>query len=148
MIRMGDIGARVAQINATLRGTVERLAGATSVRLVPQPNERTDSAATNAQVLGYLGARNPGLLSPSGADIDRKVREAARAAWRPRMGLEGLAQIVGPVIARAIGARLRSGAYVTNNAETQRRKSGLPGGVDTRQLADSLDDATATIEGR
>lgn len=145
---MGSIQASIDQINATLRGTVERLAGATSVRLVPSPNERSDSRATNSQVLGYLGAKNPGLLSPSGADIDRKVREAARAAWVPRMGLEGLAQIVGPIIARAIGDRLRSGLYVTNNAETQRRKNGLPGGVDTRQLADSLDDATATIEGR
>lgn len=149
MIRVGSIQADVARITAVLRGRVDALAGAVRVVVHPVPDSRTDSPVTNTEVMGFLAQRNPDLTDPKGADLDAIVRPAARAVWRPRtMGLEALAVAAGNAFGRALAARLRSGNYVSNNEETRRRKAGRPGGIDTEQLADALDDATATAEGR
>lgn len=144
---MGDISADVDRFVATIRGVTDRLAGAVHVEIHPTPDAREDSAVTNRAVLRWLAERNPALVALSGGDIDRSVRQAARAVYRPGMGLGVLATAAAPEVARAIAARLRSGAYVSNNDETRRRKNGRPGGVDTGALAESLDNATVTLEG-
>lgn len=147
MIRMGDIEAQMARATATVRGTLERLAGSVHIELHPQPNEREGSQVTNTAVLHFLGARNPELLAPDGADMDPRVRAVAREAYTPGMSLAEIGTAIGPEIGKGLAARLRSGRYVTNNDETVKRKGGRAAGVDTEQLAQSLDAATATPEG-
>lgn len=144
---MGDISADVERFVATIRGVTDRLAGAVHVEIRPTPDEREDSAVTNRAVLRWLAERNPSLVALSGGDIDRPVRAAARAVYRPGMGLGVLAAAAAPEVAHAIAARLRSGQYVENTDETRRRKNNRPGGVDTGALATSLENATATLEG-
>lgn len=149
MIRVGNIQAGVARFTALLRGRIDALSGSVRVVIHPTPDGRKGGSVTNTEVLGFLAQRNPDLIDPKGADLDAIVRPAARAIWRARTtGLEELAVAAGNAFGRALAARLRSGRFVTNNEETRKRKHGLPGGIDTEQLADALDDATATAEGR
>lgn len=147
MIRLGTIKPGIDAFRTLILGRLEALQGARRMVISPSPNGRSGSDATNGQVIGYLASANPVLLDLRGADLDRAAREAARRAWRPRTStLASLALAAGPAVARALAARLRSGRYVTNTPETTRRKGGLPGGVDTGQLAASIDNATVTVE--
>lgn len=149
MIRVGSIHADVQRITAVLRGRIDALAGAVRIRLHPQPDARVGSSVTNTQVFGFLAEKNPDLTNPRGADIDALVRPAAREIWHPATTtLQDLAVACGNPVGQAFAARLRSGNYVENTDETRRRKNYRPGGVNTEQLAEALDNAVATEEGR
>lgn len=148
MIRASSIRPSVDRILATLRSRRDALLGATAIEIHPAPDDRREGTG-NHQVLTYLAGRNPELLAIRGADVHEAVRAAARAVWNPRTStLQQLALVAGPVLAKVIAARLRSGQYVTNTEETSRQKarrglSTIPG-VATGALADALDNATAT----
>ncbi len=149
MIRASSIRPNVDRILATLRSRRDALLGATAIEIHPAPDERREGTE-NHRVLTHLAARNPGLLAIRGDDVNSAVRDAARAVWNPRTStLHQLALVAGPALARVIGARLRSGQYVTNTDETRERKAraGLSTtpGVATGALADALDNATINV---
>lgn len=149
MIRVGTLTAQIQRFTATLTGRVEALMGTVRVVVHPVPDAREGSSTTNTAVLRHLAKKNPELTDPKGADLDALVRSQARAIWHPkRTGLEELAVAIGHFVSKGVAERLRSGRFVTNDAETARRKGGRPGGIDTGQLADALDAATVTSEGR
>lgn len=146
MIRIGGIASQLGRLVARVRGTRDAIAGTVHARIVPSPDEREGGGATNTEVFARLVRHSPRLAAP-GADLDQPAREAARQAWRGwQSDLRTIARAAGAATARALAARLRSGQFVTNTEETQRRKGGKPGGVDTYQLAESLDAATVTTE--
>lgn len=149
MIRASSIRAGVSRTIATLRSRREALLGALTVEIHPAPDERREGTE-NTRVLHHLARMNPALLALRGGDVDAAVRAAARSVFSPRTStLRELATAAGPAVARALAARLRSGAYVTNTTETTERKAraglGTTPGVATGALADSLEAAIITV---
>ncbi len=149
MLRYGrpDLSA-VDRFVARIRGTIDALAGARDVVIVPEPSAR-DDGESNGRVLVKLARRHPELVAPA-ADMDRAARAMAREYFRPwETPLAEAAVYAGIGAARAIATRLRSGDFVTNTPETTARKArrGLSTtpGVATEQLAHALDRATAEI---
>lgn len=149
MLRYGrpDLSA-VERFTARVRGTIDALAGARDVRIVPEPEGRED-ALSNSRVLVKLARANPALVAPA-ADMDRAARAMAREYFIPwETPLAEVAVYAGIGAARAIAARLRSGDFVTNTPETLARKArmgrGATPGVDTGQLAAALERATAEL---
>lgn len=149
MLRVGRVDtSALDRFVARVRGTVDALAGARDVRVVPEPEVR-DDGETNSRVLVKLARANPALTS-LGADMDRAARQLAREYFIPwETPLGEAAVYAGIGAARAIAARLRSGDFVTNTPETTRRKAraGLSTtpGVASEQLAAALDRATAEL---
>jgi hypothetical protein len=142
VIRFGAWRNNAGEIAATVRGIRDRLLGAT--RVVVVLGTRREGGA-NGDVLGHLLRRNPELVR----GLDPVARPAARAVYDPRTStLDSLALAMALAGAREIAARLRSGTYVTNTPETlyaKRARSTTPG-IETGQLADALDAATARTE--
>lgn len=148
MIRMGKLGPQLDAFIARVRGTVDSLAGARDVVIEPVPDERPDGL-TNTAVIARLSRHSPALVAPA-ADMDREARALARQYWRPwETSLAEIAVVAGIGAARAIAARLRSGDFVTNTEATLAKKSregrGTTPGIDTGNLAASLDAASARI---
>lgn len=151
VIRFGNITAVAERIAATFRSRRDSLLGAVSVEIHPADDMRDGGGPTNTEVLARLATRHPELVTVDD-DALAAARAAAHLVWNPRTsGLRDIALAAGIGFAHAVANRLRSGAYVTNTAETSRRKAraGLSTtpGVATGQLADALDSATTTLTG-
>jgi hypothetical protein len=151
MIRVGSKSVKLQTdgIVALLSARRDQLLG--SVRVLVSPAEPRAGGGSNAVVLGYLSRHSPPLTDTRGGDVDQAMGTAVRAAFEPWSStLRGLAPLAGEALARAIAARLRSGRYVTNTAETladkARRGAGSTPGVDSEQLANALDRATVRVE--
>lgn len=144
-----SVRAQVTALQALIRGRRDALAGAVRVTILPSPDGRADGN-TNTAVLASLSSRFPGLVAVD-QDLTRLVRLGARLAFDPATStLRDIAAQAGPLIGATIARRLRSGQYVTNTAETlrdkARRGAGQTPGVDSEQLARSLDRATVRVE--
>jgi len=145
VIRVGSITAQASRIAATIRGTVDRLAGYR--RAVIHMDARSDSLTSNEEVLASLAKRNPPLLG----SLDAAARAGISREWKgARSTLANITYHAGTAIARELATRLRSGEYVTNTEATRRAKardgrSQVPG-ISTGQLAVALDNARIEVE--
>jgi hypothetical protein len=144
-----SVRAQVTAMQAVLRGRRDALAGAVRITITPTPDGRTEGT-TNTAVLASLSQRFPGLVAVD-ADMTRLVRLGARLAFDPMTStLRDIAAQAGPLVAATVARRLRSGQYVTNTAATladkARRGAGQTPGVDSEQLARSLDRAVVRVE--
>lgn len=145
MIRVGSIAAQAQRLAATIRGTVDRLAGYR--RAVIHLDDRSDSPTSNEEVLGSLAKRNPSLLR----SLDAAAKGAVSREWKGARGtLENITYHAGIGIALELARRLRSGEFVTNSApyaEWKRREGrGSVPGVSSGQLVVALDNARITVE--
>jgi hypothetical protein len=130
MYALGE--ADTSRWTAYLRELAGNLSGTATLTVVPSPDVRREGGS-NSAVLASLAARNPALLAP-GPDLFEGGE--LPEAWT----LQAVAKARLRGAGRALAARLRSGAFVQS-----RKQSGTPG-VDTGQLADSLDNATVIAE--
>lgn len=145
MIRLGSVN--VSHWQRYLRDRAAALSGPVRLVIKCNPNRR-DDGGDNDNVLARLMEPSRSALAQGGPDVARAVDLGRRSRpWQAaQLTLRDLAFAAGPFLARAIAARLRSGRYVFNNEETRRRKGGKPPGVDTEQLAASLDNALVRVE--
>ena len=153
MIRIDTVRALASleRVEAIFRGLRDRALGTATITIKPNPDERGEGTPSNSQVLAYLARKHPALTAVRGAEMDRAVRAAVRARfdWRT-FSVPDMARIAGPVVARLIAERLKSGTVVTNTPETTERKArrGLSTtpGVETQQLADALENADIEVD--
>lgn len=146
MIRVGSIKTAAGRVAATIRGTRDALAGYR--RAVIDLHTRKDGTP-NSLVLGALAKRFPRLFE----GLQEEAMAAVRARWAQggiRTRLEELTLVAGRGLFRGLAARLRSGRYITNTAETRARKAALGlsliPGVATEDLAKNLDSAPVRVE--
>lgn len=145
MIRVGSVASQASRLAATIRGTVDRIAGFR--RAVIHLDRRSETAESNEAVLGNLARRNPSLLR----GLDAAARGAVSREWKgARSTLENLTYHAGIGLALELSRRLRSGEYVTNSApyaawKRREGRSTTPG-VSTGQLVVALDNARITVE--
>jgi len=145
VIRVGSIAAQASRLAATIRGTVDRLAG--HRRAVIHLDRRSEITESNEAVLGNLARRNPSLLR----GLDAAARGAISREWKGARGaLENITYHAGIGIAMELARRLRSGEFVTNTApylawKRREGRSTTPG-VSTGQLVVALDNARITVE--
>jgi len=145
VIRVGSIAAQASRLAATIRGTVDRLAGYR--RAVIHLDHRSETTESNEAILGRLAQRNGALLR----GLDAAAKGAVSREWKGARGtLENITYHAGIGVALELARRLRSGEFVTNTApyaEWKRREGrGSVPGVSSGQLVVALDNARITVE--
>lgn len=146
MIRVGTVTTQADRLAATIRGI---RAGLEGYRRAVIDLDTRHGDATNTEVIASLAHRNPRLV----ANLQPAAMAAVKLRWSQggiRTGLEELTYHAGLGAAHELATRLRSGAYVTNTAETRERKrraglSPVPG-IATGALAVALDNARVRVE--
>lgn len=145
VIRVGSVAAQASRFAATIRGTVDRLAGYR--RAVIRLDHRSDSPTSNEEVLGSLAKRSPTLLR----SLDAPARAGISREWKgARSTLANLTYHAGLAVAHEVARRLRSGEFITNTAPyakwKRREGRGSVPGISTGQLAVALDNARVEVE--